>query len=117
MAKNDMEIIMYKILVYLYECMKEGKIPRVVDYGWESEMFSISQTYWIQVIQELVRLGLITGVSIRGTKDGPIVNLENPMITYEGRMFLLENSLMQKVKEAVGESFRVVLSGIFGHVI
>ena len=27
MAKNDMEVIAYKILSYLYECMKSGATP------------------------------------------------------------------------------------------
>jgi len=33
MAQNDMEIIVYKILSYLYECMKAGKHPRLEDMG------------------------------------------------------------------------------------
>lgn len=35
MAQNDMEVIMYEILKYLYECMKTGKIPDLAEYGWE----------------------------------------------------------------------------------
>ena len=31
MAKNDMKVIMYKILRYLYECMKTGKTPSLAD--------------------------------------------------------------------------------------
>ncbi len=33
MAQNDMEVIMYKILKYLYECMKTGKIVDLAECG------------------------------------------------------------------------------------
>ena len=41
MAQNDMEIIVYKILSYLYECMKAGKHPRLEDMGSTCQMFRI----------------------------------------------------------------------------
>ena len=31
MASNDMQVLMYKILKYLYECMKLGKEARLED--------------------------------------------------------------------------------------
>lgn len=35
MAKDDMEIIMYKILKYLYECLKSGRKTSIADVAWE----------------------------------------------------------------------------------
>ena len=41
MAKDDMRVIMYKILKYLYECMKHDKEAELEDFAWESRLFSI----------------------------------------------------------------------------
>ncbi|MBQ0004623.1 MAG: hypothetical protein KBS68_02035 [Clostridiales bacterium] len=43
MAKNDMPVIIYKILKYLYECMKAGKQPDETDFCAESKLISIPQ--------------------------------------------------------------------------
>lgn len=44
-AKNDMEVIMYKILRYLYECMKAGKTPDLANIMWNCKMFDIPKAY------------------------------------------------------------------------
>ena len=46
MAKNDYFVIVYKILSYLYECMKAGKEPAQEDIACDSQLFHISQRYW-----------------------------------------------------------------------
>lgn len=43
--KNDMVVIMYKILRYLYECMKTGKTPDLADIMWNCKMFDIPKAY------------------------------------------------------------------------
>lgn len=49
MAKNDMEVIMYKILRYLYECMKLGVEPELEQFAWNSKLFDIPQSYWCKI--------------------------------------------------------------------
>ncbi len=118
MAQNDMEVIMYKILKYLYECMKTGKIADLAEYGWESKLFHISKAYWISIIYELVSMGFIRGFLIHKTKDGTIISEHEPVsITYVGREFLRENSGMQKAKDFAGEAFEVMLSSVLGIVM
>ena len=66
MAKNDMEVIMYKILRYLYECMKLGVEPELEQFAWNSKLFDIPQSYldtlnketfseWKEAVETLVR--------------------------------------------------------------
>ena len=50
MAKDDMEVIMYKILKYLYECMKKDISPQLEDFSWDSKLFHIPQNYWCKII-------------------------------------------------------------------
>lgn len=103
MAKNDMEVIMYKILRYLYECMKLGVEPELEQFAWNSKLFDIPQSYWCKIIATLVRKGYITGfVVVDKTKDAPMLQTDRPFeITFEGVQFLEENSRVQKAKNIV----------------
>lgn len=118
MAKDDIEVIMYKILRYLYECMKKDIAPDLRKYGWCSDMFNVPQQYWCKVIRMLVEKGLVRGFEIISSKDGVCIQTVPPIeITYEGREFLRENSGMQKAKDFAGEAFEVVLSSVLGIVM
>ena len=78
MAKNDMEVIMYKILRYLYECMKLGVEPELEQFAWNSKLFDIPQSYWCKIIATLVRKGYITGfVVVDKTKDAPMLQTDH----------------------------------------
>lgn len=115
MAKDDMEVVMYKILRYLYECMKRDVTPDLQKYGWHSDLLDIPQQYWCKIIKILVEKRLIKGFAILSTKDGIHIQTKPPIeITYEGREFLRENSGMQKAKEVCGEAFEVLLSAAIG---
>ena len=119
MAKDDMEVIMYKILRYLYVCMKKDIEPKLEDFSWDSKLFQIPQNYWCKIIVILVRKGYITGFEIIDyTKDAPVIQTNRPFeITFEGVQFLEENSRMQKAKEYCAETFNVILSAVLGVII
>jgi hypothetical protein len=116
MAKDDMRVIMYKILRYLYECMKHGKEARLEDFAWDSKLFDIPQSYWCEIIANLVKQGYIEGFEIIDyTKDAPLIQTDRPFkITYAGVEFLDDNSGMQKAKEFCSEKFDVLLSAVIG---
>lgn len=116
MAKDDMFVIMYKILSYLYECMKQGKKPNPEDISWGSEMFFIPEGYWKKIMAELVENGYIKDVYIVnsiGSRGGIKFGLE-PSVTMAGVQFLEENSMMAKAKSVLGSSFQTVLSRLIG---
>lgn len=119
MAKDDMEVIMYKILKYLYECMKKDINPQLEDFSWDSKLFRIPQNYWCKIIVILVRKDYITGFKIiDNTKDASTIQADRPFeITFEGVQFLEENSRMQKAKEYCAETFNVILSAVLGVIV
>lgn len=118
MAKDDVRLIMYKILKYLYECMKNDKETRLEDFSWESKLFVIPQNYWCEVIAMLVEKHLIKGFDVVKTKDQPLIQTNPPFkITYDGVEFLEENRGMQKAKDACLESYKVILSSLLGIII
>lgn len=100
MAKDDYFIIAYRILCYLYVCLKAGEQPdfRVVC----AEELGISQNYWEYIIRHLYEDGYVEGVSLipmigRGT-PGIKLNMDF-MITPLGIDFLQNNSAMSKAKD------------------
>lgn len=119
MAKDDMEVIMYKILTYLYECMKHDKTAKLEDFSWNCKLFNIPQSYWCEIIAVLSRKGYIVGFSvIDNTKDAPQIQTNRPFkITFEGVEFLSENSRMKKAKEFCEETFLITLSAVLGVII
>ena len=69
MAKNDMEVIMYKIIRYLYECIKTGKSPELTDIMWRCKLFDIPKVYWLAIMRELIEDEYIDGLRFIGAKD------------------------------------------------
>lgn len=110
MAKNDYFVIVYKILSYLYECMKAGKEPAQEDIACDCNLFHIPQNYWNHIMSELVARGYVTGifeVETLGMHD--FVVGREAAITMSGMQFLEENSMMHKVKKFLGKGFELSL--------
>lgn len=113
MAKDDMDVIIYKILRYLYDCMKAGKTPMLEDMCCSCKLFNIPQSYWKYIIYELIKSGYVRGFIYSYTKDGLVVTMTDSVsITLDGVHFLEENKRMKKVKEFLGRSFEVVLDTV-----
>ena len=119
MAKNDYYVIVYKILTYLYECMKAGKRPEAEDFNWNCEMFSIPQSYWTEIMKELSANGYVKGiveVSALGGESGVKVS-HDVAITMKGVEFLQDNNMMAKAKEFLGKGIENVILSIIGRII
>ena len=97
MAQDDMHVVMYRILAYLYACMKDGVVP---DKGmYNPEAMGINETYWNSIMAELSRRKLVQGVDAKALADKDYVTLGNARVTMEGVEFLMENSMMAKAKD------------------
>lgn len=101
-----MYIIMYKILAYLYECMRKG-----IDV--DNDKFShialgINERYWIHIIDELVSHKYIRGISVLYTSSEPAICINNPRVSMEGVEFMQQNSMMKKAREFLKESKSII---------
>lgn len=113
MAKDDINVIMYKILKYLYECKKAGIRPSEEDIVYNSKLLNIPRLYWEDVILELGEKGFINGIQKITTKDGIIVTFgERFGISIDGMKYVDENAMMAKVEEELGSAFKTVLNTI-----
>jgi len=102
MAKDDYFVIVYKLLKYLYECIKKSK-PVSMDVI-DADYFGIEKLYWEYIITNLSMDGYITGVNlipIQGKLDKGVKISSSIKITPKGILYLEENSVFNKVKEIV----------------
>jgi hypothetical protein len=102
MAKDDYFVIAYKLLKYLYDCLKKGVKPsaEVLD----ADYFTIGTEYWEYILSGLFTDGYIVGVvlvPIRGRLEPGVKITPAIKITPKGIQHLEENSMFQKIKGAV----------------
>ena len=100
MAKDDYFSIVYKILKYLYDCLKEGKD---IDYRMlTASSLGITERYWLYIMVHMIRGGYIEGAECRDYATGTeIINLQLSQITPEGIEYLLDNRMIKKVVEVM----------------
>lgn len=111
MNKDDYFVIVYKILGYLYDCLKAGEDP---DKDLIShEYLQINEKYWAMIMSDLQEEGFIDGVSvikaqkkICGVKINPYVQIKPKGIRY-----LQENSIFEKVIKYLKE-IKAIVPGI-----
>lgn len=102
MAKDDYYVLAYRILAYLYLCLKEGEIPDQNYIGPDSETLNISRNYWEYIMAHLYQDGYLEGIALVPTvgKVNPGIKiLRSVMITPKGIEFLQDNSAMSKARE------------------
>lgn len=103
MAQNDMFVVMYKIIAYLYDCMRMGVDPQQCDYS--AEALCIPERYWRDVMHELFRNHFITGVTVFPNGFGDVdIKLGRPRVTMQGVQFASENSMMGKARAFLKEA-------------
>ena len=109
MAQDDMHVIIYKVLTYLYECLKLGKDPdkeMLQSYG---PLFGgVPERYWTAIWLEMVDKGFVKGVLKFSSDDSPQVVVDSPRVTFDGVEFLNENSMMAKAKEFLKDTKSIV---------
>ena len=104
MAKNDYFSILYKLLVTLYENLKDGEktdLRAIID---DTEAFPINQAYWIAIFEDALEKKLIRGVSVISVANGGKRIQEQRdgiRITADGVDYLENNSNMKKAMEHI----------------
>ena len=117
MSKDDIEVIEYKILKYLYESIKAGHRAALSEVAWHCELFDITRDYWLYIMHDLIERELVSGLKYVDAKDmESVLEVGTFAITQAGREYLKENSLMQNVKSLLGEAFKITLGGVVGRL-
>lgn len=99
MAKDDMNLLMFKVLAYLYECIKNGEVPKSENFKVQNCFFAkdIKQEYLDFICITLEKEGYTQGfTSVKAWGGAEILLSHNAKITPAGFEFLKENSAMKK---------------------
>nr|DAH24801.1 MAG TPA: YjcQ protein [Caudoviricetes sp.] len=112
MASDDFEVIAFKILSYLYRCLKNGKKVYIAALR---QLVGCNEAYFGAVVRSIQSKGLVEGFdfdTFSGVLIDPpnIVAMSDPMITMDGAIFVSENSRTRKAKDFAGHAFEVTLS-------
>ena len=110
MAKDDYDVIVYKILVYYYACLKR-RITFDKKVFEETVMKEINQSYFNTVLYFMKEEGLITGLVFANVWGGEhilVTSLDRAEITPDGIHYLKDNSKMKAVGEHLKEAVDVI---------
>lgn len=105
MAANDYHVIIYQILAYLYNCLKNGQGVNIQSIEKFKVDSCVNEKYWQYILRHLHENGFIEGVC-RAPALGNCPGFKCTAdfgITPAGIEYLMENSLMQKAKHLVLE--------------
>lgn len=109
MADDDVHVVMYKVLAYLYKCLKAGEDPAVANYN--AGHFRINERYWTVIMVQLIDCGYVTGFTVQRADDGTDIIPVRPTVTMDGVAFMMENSMMAKARkflESIGDIKSVI---------
>jgi hypothetical protein len=111
MAKDDYFVFVYKILAYLYDCLK-GK--KELDFEYLAPLtkdFPIEESYFNYIMENLFKEGYIDGivlVPILGEAHGKIKYTKSLEITPKGIEYLMDNSMMKKAGKFAKATFELI---------
>lgn len=112
MAKDDYDVLVFKILTYLYACLK-GKAFYDSAVVENTILQGVNEPYRAYILRHMADNGLIEGYRYThawGNVYVSLTDLSECQITPEGITFLKENSTMKKVLNALQESGDVIVS-------
>lgn len=103
MSKDDYDVLVAKVLVFLYAKLKEKNDTPIVEYIHPlSKDFPVSEDYLNYVLDEMIRNGYITMKTIKAW-GGEVVyrNFNTMKITSDGIHYLRDNSTMRKIADTI----------------
>jgi len=113
MAKDDYNVVVFKILTYYYGLMKRR-------YNFSTEAFEaaiskkdIHDEYFIDILWNMANDGLLKGMTFVKAWEGTYIltsDIEYASITPAGIKCLMENSTMKRMAEHFKESTELISS-------
>ncbi|MDY4064954.1 MAG: YjcQ family protein [Ligilactobacillus agilis] len=100
MAKDDYDVVVFRILVYLYAIFKGEQI--FDQHIFLKVISKVEEEYLYRVLEMMQSEGLIEGLQFKKAWGGVVIlinDLDDISITSDGIHYLLENSRMKKVKD------------------
>lgn len=112
MAKDDYDVIVYRVLTYLYACMKHKIIFEDETFQAAAKKNVESDEYFRAVLHMMQEEKLIRGLVFKRAWGGEYLlgsDLRDAEITAEGIHYLKENGTMKKVCEMLKPSADIIV--------
>ena len=107
MSKDDFEVVAYKVLSYLYACLKADVAPSEAK---ALEVSRVGRVYFYAVLSSLQSKGLIEPIGEFRDMNGDVVAMAGTLsITMDGAAYLKENGAMRRAEKFLGSAFAVVV--------
>ncbi len=109
-AKNDHHVIVYRILLYLYACLKGGEDVGPKRLDEIALAAGANERYWHYILCSLLDYGFISGV-IRVEADNAfdrVCGLDGACITPRGIEYLTDNAFMEKAKRFLKDAEDII---------
>lgn len=96
MAHDDMHVLIYKMLAYLYDCLKKGTDPDPAVFEYGGLVFgAVPNSYRCAIIKQMMERGYVTGFTFPSGADNAVIAVD-PEITLDGVEYMFENSMMKR---------------------
>lgn len=96
--------IIYKLLIEFEKQLDNYKFDiTLLDY----KKWKLSDTRFYNYLQMLSDAGFIKGVKVNDGPNGMYINYSKPKITLKGIEYLVENSAMQKIANALDKATNI----------
>lgn len=102
MAKDDYDVLVFKILVYFYAVLKREIVYTDLTFKRSICYDDLAEGYLYDVIDMMQEDGYIKGMTfskVWGNEQIPLNGFEDLTITSDGIKYLNENRMMAKVKD------------------
>lgn len=113
MAKNDYDVIVFKILVYLYAVLKHEIIFDLITFKKAIKYEDINEQYFNSILDMMHKDGYIDGVVIAKAWGNDLIvasDLKDMYITSNGIHYLKENDIMNKIKNLLTNNVELISS-------
>ena len=104
MEKDDYDVIVYKVLLYYYACLKRQIFFDKAVFFQMIDKDNINDEYFTDILLMMQDDGLIKGIRVTKAWGGDSIllsDLDEIKITTDGIHYLKENSTMNKVKNVL----------------
>lgn len=111
MAKDDYDVIVYRVLVYLYACLKRRIQFDAVSFQASVKKDVKSEEYFSKVLEMMQEEQLIRGLEFAhasGKVTILMTDVSEAEITPAGIHYLQENSRMKRIGEALKQAVDVI---------
>ncbi|MBQ6481384.1 MAG: hypothetical protein IJI45_09725 [Anaerolineaceae bacterium] len=110
MAKDDYDIIVYRVLVYLYACLKRRILFDEAIFRATVRKDIESEEYFTKALEMMQEEKLIRGLEFAhsGNISVLVSDIKETEITPDGIHYLKENSRMEKIGEALKKAVDII---------